>query len=404
MYLEQRRNLYYAVFTIPIDCRKSLGKNKFVKSTHSADKRKAQLIAYQYVASWMLLIEKVRGNESNELKDAIQWSSNLVLPPQKKSTSSKPLKLAKQAKYILLDNLYEIWKNQLDLVPKTIDQMSRDVMRLVKHFRYLEKIDSVTVVNWLDSMELLGVSASVRKRILKGCINFWGFLKLRKLVPYDSYLFSNLIRNSKAHPTRKQKANSPYSTEQIKLLLDGALNQMKYGKPYKDVQLAYLILICAYTGNRVEEICSIQLKNVTNNTFKFVESKTEAGIREVPIHSKLIPIIEKLKILSKDGYLFSGLPSDKYNKRGGIMSKRFSILKTNLGFSSRVYTVHSFRSTLITMLENAGVSENIAADIVGHKKPRITYGLYSGGASIEVMRSALEMVNYPEIDNYACAD
>ena len=38
----------------------------------------------------------------------------------------------------------------------------------------------------------------------------------------------------------------------------------------------------------------------------------------------------------------------------------------------------------IISLSNAlGISENLAADIVGHEKPRITYGLYSGGSSLE---------------------
>jgi hypothetical protein len=51
------------------------------------------------------------------------------------------------------------------------------------------------------------------------------------------------------------------------------------------------------------------------------------------------------------------------------------------------------------MLENAGVGENLAADIVGHEKPRITYGLYSGGASLEVMREAINKVSYNFSDN-----
>lgn len=37
----------------------------------------------------------------------------------------------------------------------------------------------------------------------------------------------------------------------------------------------------------------------------------------------------------------------------------------------------------------------MAADIVGHDKPRITYGLYSGGASLEVKGAALEKLRYP---------
>ena len=49
---------------------------------------------------------------------------------------------------------------------------------------------------------------------------------------------------------------------------------------------------------------------------------------------------------------------------------------------------------MVTLLENAGVLENVSADIVGHEKPRITYGLYSGGASLDVKRAALAKLRY----------
>jgi hypothetical protein len=32
---------------------------------------------------------------------------------------------------------------------------------------------------------------------------------------------------------------------------------------------------------------------------------------------------------------------------------------------------------------------------VGHEKPRITYGLYSAGASLDVKRTALAKLKYP---------
>lgn len=50
---------------------------------------------------------------------------------------------------------------------------------------------------------------------------------------------------------------------------------------------------------------------------------------------------------------------------------------------------------MVTLLEDAGVSENLTADIVGHEKPRITYGLYSGGHSLAPMKEAIEKVRYP---------
>jgi integrase len=63
-------------------------------------------------------------------------------------------------------------------------------------------------------------------------------------------------------------------------------------------------------------------------------------------------------------------------------------LRRNPHDDSHVF--HSVRKTVGTLLENAGVTENVASDILGHEKPRITYGLYSGGASLEVKRAAVE--------------
>ncbi|WP_198374063.1 tyrosine-type recombinase/integrase [Neoroseomonas rubea] len=69
-------------------------------------------------------------------------------------------------------------------------------------------------------------------------------------------------------------------------------------------------------------------------------------------------------------------------------------LKTRLGYGPEV-VFHSIRKTVATALENAGVPENVAADILGHEKPRITYGLYSGGSNLATKAEAIEKVRYP---------
>ena len=46
------------------------------------------------------------------------------------------------------------------------------------------------------------------------------------------------------------------------------------------------------------------------------------------------------------------------------------------------------------MCENAAIPEGVAADIAGHKKQTISYGLYSGGNDIAGMREALERIDY----------
>ena len=49
---------------------------------------------------------------------------------------------------------------------------------------------------------------------------------------------------------------------------------------------------------------------------------------------------------------------------------------------------------MITKLEQADVSESVTADIVGHEKKTITYGLYSGGSSMAQKIEAIKKINY----------
>ena len=60
------------------------------------------------------------------------------------------------------------------------------------------------------------------------------------------------------------------------------------------------------------------------------------------------------------------------------------------GIEEWLYSARSARPRL----ENAGVSENVAADIFGYEKARITYGLYSGEANLEVKMEALAKLRY----------
>ena len=92
-------------------------------------------------------------------------------------------------------------------------------------------------------------------------------------------------------------------------------------------------------------------------------------------------------------YVLSGLTANKYGDRSNGIGKRFGKLKASLGFGQQ-HVFHSMRKTVVTILENAGVPENVVADIVGHEKTTMTYGLYSGGVSLAVKREALDRLAY----------
>ena len=96
---------------------------------------------------------------------------------------------------------------------------------------------------------------------------------------------------------------------------------------------------------------------------------------------------------SKDGHVLSRLTVNKYGDRSNAIGKRFGRLKRELQFGPQL-VFHSIRKTVVTVLENAGVAENIGADIVGHEKTTMTDGLYSGGVSLAVKREALAKLFY----------
>ncbi|MEJ6517174.1 MAG: tyrosine-type recombinase/integrase [Pseudomonadales bacterium] len=158
----------------------------------------------------------------------------------------------------------------------------------------------------------------------------------------------------------------------------------------KDADLRLLIRIAAYTGARREELCS-PTTVFDQDTISIADSKTSAGIRTVPVHDAIKPLINDWVAARKN------LKPNKFGDMSDAIGKRFGRLKTELGYDKSL-VFHSIRATVATLLENADVPEGVSADLVGHEKPNMTYGLYSGGASLDVKREAINLLKYPEWD------
>jgi integrase len=84
----------------------------------------------------------------------------------------------------------------------------------------------------------------------------------------------------------------------------------------------------------------------------------------------------------------------KYGVRSDPLSKRFGHLKTTLEFD-KGHVFHSSRKTVATQLERAGVVEGVAADVLGHEKKTMSYGLYSSGSSMKDKLKAVSKMAYP---------
>lgn len=176
-----------------------------------------------------------------------------------------------------------------------------------------------------------------------------------------------------------------FTTDEILKLHTGALAG-------KNTALADLILLGAYTGSRIEQLCNLKAEDVITQDgipcFNFLKGKTEAATRVVPIHPALQPVINRLVQDSEDGYLIPVSTDNQYGKRSHGISKAFGHLKTRLGFGP-LHVFHGMRNTVITNLVRADVPDAILKEIVGHKTGSITHDIYSRGASTEQKLAAV---------------
>lgn len=126
------------------------------------------------------------------------------------------------------------------------------------------------------------------------------------------------------------------------------------------------VLILIYTGVRAGEYiglsaCDVNLRQQFINIKK---SKTLAGIRKIPIHKKILPILAERKAEGKI------CPCKKYE----TFRRLFDRVMKALGMH---HTPHECRHTLATMLDRAGANETSVKMILGHARTGVTQGVYT---------------------------
>lgn len=115
-----------------------------------------------------------------------------------------------------------------------------------------------------------------------------------------------------------------------------------------DQEMVKQILLYIYTGCRWFELHDLEPEHCHPDYIEIVASKTEAGVRIVPLCNKIRQILPVEPIPSYD-----------------VFNKYFKQVLPG-------YHIHDTRHTFITMLTEAGVDSRIIKSIVGHKGQDIT--------------------------------
>jgi integrase len=363
MNIEQRRGLWFAVVTVPKDVRAALG-SKFIQSLKTHDKLEAQARALPVVTQWKQEIRKARGQAASKDMTTKQWTP--------------------------LEPLVAEWAVYANMTQKTLDQARRDLTKFVGRFRILEAITPRAIKLWIDELAAAGATHSSLKRVLSSCKSLWSYLRRSSIVELDrTDPFIGIFSLVSLKVTRNRQGRVAWAPDDLAKIYQAALDE-------KDQAVADIIALGAYTGARIDELGHLKVSDVTaRGSLMITDSKTKAGIREIPLHPEVVSLVERLKRNAATEYLIPVNTDNQYDNRGDVLGKRFGRLKKSMGFAAGSQVFHSIRKTLITLLENAGVPEGVAADIVGHEKKTVTYGLYSMGTKLEIKRAALATISYP---------
>lgn len=136
-----------------------------------------------------------------------------------------------------------------------------------------------------------------------------------------------------------------------------------------------VILMLIYTGVRIGELLDLKKENVnlSERWFDVTASKTEAGIRKVPIAEKIVPFFEYWISKNDCEYVLS-TPDGKHFEYRNYYDSYWLPLVEQMGMQHRP---HDTRHTCISLLTVAGVQDKVIKKIVGHKGQSVTEIVYT---------------------------
>ena len=177
--------------------------------------------------------------------------------------------------------------------------------------------------------------------------------------------------------TAEKKTKKPFSKKEVALIWDNLdwLQPLSPKNVLYNIRLMDSIIILLYTGMRINELLSLKKSDVhlDDRWIDLNGTKTAAAKRIVPIHSKIIPLLQDRLNTSEGDYLFCD------NKNNRITYSRyktsFYIYFTNHFKIER--TPHECRHTFVTVATACGMNKILLKKIIGHSSTDITERVYT---------------------------
>ncbi len=282
-------------------------------------------------------------------------------------------------KYILLKRLK----------PATVLAVTNTATEFAKFLKNKKYITDILISDITRYQEFLAGEKKNSARTIDGKV---GYIKtLFNFAISQGYLIGKNPAEGKSLLTKKQKSSGGYLIFELDEIKNIFKSEYFYEQKEQDSDYFYILLLGLLTGCRISELTSIakdQIKKSESNNHFFVirDSKTAAGLREIPVPDKLFEIGFQEFIDRKSG----NEPIFKYVVRegkgsGNAVGKKFSrhleLLKINRG----KLVFHSLRKFInnFLMKKDSGVPYEPRCQFMGHEIEDVNVATYSVEYSID---------------------
>jgi len=408
-----RGNTWHARLGIPAHLRPVFNRREFTQSLKTSSKAVATKMAIEKVAVWKLELAAADGDANAAELLAAELRTRDLEDQARGRYADEALKMTNAAAYaehyadtlpesqkqkfydvltgrrsLPLDNWVTEWGDKVYSNHKTNKMAIKDVRRVSAYCPTLDDVTKENLRRWLRAETR---SRKTVERALSFTRKYWRYLQDIGVAPDESYPFIELdLPDTLQNPSDSRK---PFERHDLATLLEGIAD---------DTAVYNTAVIALYTGARIAEVMALRGSSYViqddHKCLYIAGTKTKAADRHIPVHPNLEVFIENLLPKNTDDWLIAGVRSKGGpDQRADVLGKRFGRLKTKLGFPpTKVF--HSLRKTFITMCEQAEAPEGVVADIVGHEKQTMTYGLYSGGSSIMQRARVINSLSFSTID------
>jgi len=345
------------------------------------------------------LVQKYRGGDiadrvgfQKELTELLQGQVVIAINPVNQQEVTQILKdpshyRAKSPITVTRLDAFEDYQRRRGIVAKTVDTQ---LSRLKKLKAWLEEnqkeLKHESIEAYLDTLDCAN---QTKKQHLFAGNSFWKWaIKKDKTFKQQHQEQANPFEKHDFEEIRgvRKKERKAFSVGDIQ-----KLHQSAQADPRRQA-LADLIVLGAYTGARIEELCQLKVSDVVKedgvDCLYIRDGKTSNAERIVPVHKDLKPLIKRLAKDAEGEFILPASGKNKYDTRSDSLSKQFGRLKRDLGYGPD-HVFHSLRKSFITFLQNNDIPGLTIASIVGHETGTITFDVYSAGPNAKQKLKAI---------------